>query len=95
MHVPVHDPRPLGPPHKPARYAPKTPPTDRVLILRRVGSIAASDAGLAAAAAVLYALGQRYGSSVLVWTYMLPLMWVNHWIGEPALLFVRHAPRGS
>lgn len=56
-----------------------------------VGNIAVSDAGLATAAAVLYALGQRYGSSVLVWTYVLPWMWVNHWIGES--LLVLHAAR--
>ncbi|KAH8681287.1 fatty acid desaturase-domain-containing protein [Xylariales sp. PMI_506] len=42
--------------------------------------IVASDVGLVLMGITLYGLGQRYGSWTLIWTYTIPLMWVNHWI---------------
>jgi bifunctional Delta-12/omega-3 fatty acid desaturase len=44
--------------------------------------IIASDIGIACTGFAVYALGQKFGTSTIVWTYMLPVMWVNHWIGE-------------
>ncbi|KAK8128190.1 hypothetical protein PG984_009298 [Apiospora sp. TS-2023a] len=43
-------------------------------------NIVISDLAISAMAVVLYALEQRYGMWTMVWTYLLPLMWVNHWI---------------
>ncbi|KAK7956739.1 delta-12 fatty acid desaturas-like protein [Apiospora aurea] len=43
-------------------------------------NIVVSDLAISATAVVLYALGERYGMWTMVWTYLLPLMWVNHWI---------------
>ncbi|KAI0392127.1 fatty acid desaturase-domain-containing protein [Xylariaceae sp. FL0594] len=42
--------------------------------------IVASDAGLLGMAGIVYALAQTYGFRTVLWTYLLPLMWVNHWI---------------
>ncbi|KAI0600938.1 delta-12 fatty acid desaturas-like protein [Biscogniauxia sp. FL1348] len=43
-------------------------------------NIVASDVGLIAMGAAVYKLGQTFGFQTLLWTYILPLMWVNHWI---------------
>ncbi|KAI1881384.1 hypothetical protein JX265_000210 [Neoarthrinium moseri] len=43
-------------------------------------SIIASDVGIGLVGAAAYALSQSFGSSTVVWTYLLPVMWVNHWI---------------
>lgn len=43
--------------------------------------ILASDAGILAMCAALYILGQNFGFVFIFWTYVLPLIWVNHWIG--------------
>ncbi|KAI0416886.1 fatty acid desaturase-domain-containing protein [Xylaria grammica] len=42
--------------------------------------IVLSDVGLLAMIGVVYNLGQWYGFKTVLWTYGLPLMWVNHWI---------------
>ncbi|TGJ80134.1 hypothetical protein E0Z10_g8632 [Xylaria hypoxylon] len=42
--------------------------------------IVLSDVGLLAMVGVVYNLGQLYGFKTVLWTYILPLMWVNHWI---------------
>ncbi|KAK8011214.1 hypothetical protein PG990_010179 [Apiospora arundinis] len=43
-------------------------------------NIVISDLAISAMAVVLYALFQRYGIWTMAWTYLLPLMWVNHWV---------------
>ncbi|KAK8119054.1 uncharacterized protein PG998_003680 [Apiospora kogelbergensis] len=43
-------------------------------------NIVISDLAISAMAVVLYALVRRYGMSTMAWAYLLPLMWVNHWI---------------
>lgn len=41
-----------------------------------------SDLGLLIMGSILYAVGHTYGfSNLLVW-YILPYMWVNHWLGK-------------
>jgi bifunctional Delta-12/omega-3 fatty acid desaturase len=45
-------------------------------------SIVASDLGILMMCAVVYGLGQTYGARTIIWAYAIPLMWVNHWIGE-------------
>ncbi|KAI8624306.1 fatty acid desaturase-domain-containing protein [Xylariaceae sp. FL1651] len=42
--------------------------------------IALSDAGLLAMMGTTYAFVQQYGFKTLLWSYGLPLLWVNHWI---------------
>ncbi|KAI1281123.1 fatty acid desaturase-domain-containing protein [Xylaria sp. FL0933] len=42
--------------------------------------IALSDVGLLAMMGIVYNLGKMYGFHTILWTYILPLMWVNHWI---------------
>ncbi|KAI1348141.1 fatty acid desaturase-domain-containing protein [Xylaria sp. FL0043] len=42
--------------------------------------IALSDVGLLAMMGLVYNLGKMYGFHTILWTYILPLMWVNHWI---------------
>ncbi|KAI1779642.1 delta-12 fatty acid desaturas-like protein [Hypoxylon cercidicola] len=42
--------------------------------------ILVSDVGILSMCAVLYTVGQSFGSAAMVWTYVLPWMWVNHWI---------------
>lgn len=43
--------------------------------------VALSDLGLGLMGTVLYKLGQTYGwSNLLVW-YIIPYLWVNHWLG--------------
>lgn len=44
--------------------------------------IIASDIGIAGTGFAIYTLGQKLGALTVVWTYLLPVMWVNHWIGE-------------
>ncbi|KAI0523637.1 fatty acid desaturase-domain-containing protein [Xylaria bambusicola] len=39
-----------------------------------------SDVGLLAMMGLVYNLGKVYGFTTMLWTYILPLMWVNHWI---------------
>ena len=53
-------------------------------------NIIISDLAISAMAVVLYALEQRYGMWTMVWTYLLPLMWVNHWIGTRIALQYNH-----
>lgn len=44
--------------------------------------IALSDLGLGLTATVLYQIAQRYGwGNVAVW-YIIPYLWVNHWLGR-------------
>ncbi|KAK7756734.1 hypothetical protein SLS62_001177 [Diatrype stigma] len=42
--------------------------------------VLASDLGIAAVCYGLYLAAQRYGFWTVTWTYVLPWMWVNHWI---------------
>ncbi|KAI0429812.1 hypothetical protein F5Y09DRAFT_342250 [Xylaria sp. FL1042] len=42
--------------------------------------IVLSDVGLLSMIGIVYKLGQMYGFHTMLWTYILPLMWVNHWI---------------
>ncbi|KAI1338333.1 fatty acid desaturase-domain-containing protein [Xylariaceae sp. FL0016] len=42
--------------------------------------IAVSDIGIMVMCAALYLGGLKFGSSTMMWTYVLPWMWVNHWI---------------
>ncbi|KAH9897267.1 fatty acid desaturase-domain-containing protein [Xylariomycetidae sp. FL2044] len=42
--------------------------------------IVLSDVGVLGMSAILYALTQRFGFETILWTYGLPLVWVNHWI---------------
>ncbi|KAI1426888.1 fatty acid desaturase-domain-containing protein [Xylaria sp. FL1777] len=42
--------------------------------------IVLSDVGLLAMMGTVYNLAQLYGYHTILWTYILPLMWVNHWI---------------
>ncbi|KAI0024877.1 fatty acid desaturase-domain-containing protein [Xylariomycetidae sp. FL0641] len=39
-----------------------------------------SDVGIGAWCYVLYLASQKFGYSTVFWTYVLPWMWVNHWI---------------
>lgn len=40
-----------------------------------------SDLGLAITASVLFAIGYKYGMANLTVWYILPYLWVNHWLG--------------
>ncbi|KAI1814688.1 fatty acid desaturase-domain-containing protein [Poronia punctata] len=42
--------------------------------------IVISDIGLLVSAGIIYKLIQHHGIHTILWTYILPLMWVNHWI---------------
>ncbi|KAI1152126.1 delta-12 fatty acid desaturas-like protein [Nemania diffusa] len=42
--------------------------------------IVVSDLGLFSMVSCLIALGQVFGSSTIIWAYVLPWVWVNHWI---------------
>ncbi|KAI1816295.1 delta-12 fatty acid desaturas-like protein [Poronia punctata] len=42
--------------------------------------IVISDVGILAMSFCLYRLGNAFGSSNMVWAYVLPWLWVNHWI---------------
>ncbi|KAI1253551.1 hypothetical protein MGN70_005761 [Eutypa lata] len=42
--------------------------------------IFASDLGIATVCYILYLAAQRFGFWTVAWTYVLPWMWVNHWI---------------
>lgn len=42
--------------------------------------IVLSDVGLLSMMGLVYKLGKVYGFTTMLWTYVLPLMWVNHWI---------------
>ena len=41
-----------------------------------------SDLGLAIAASVLFFIGSKYGMANLTVWYILPYLWVNHWLGK-------------
>ncbi|KAI1503075.1 delta-12 fatty acid desaturas-like protein [Biscogniauxia marginata] len=43
-------------------------------------NIVASDLGLITMGTTVYTLGQKFGLQTMLWTYILPLIWVNHWI---------------
>ncbi|KAI1384256.1 fatty acid desaturase-domain-containing protein [Hypoxylon trugodes] len=43
-------------------------------------NIVLSDLGILGMSYVLYLAGEKYGSWNVVWGYVLPWMWVNHWI---------------
>ena len=50
--------------------------------------ILASDVGLAAMAGLLYFCGQQFGSGTVARLYVLPYMWLNHWI--VAITYLHH-----
>ena len=41
-----------------------------------------SDLGVAAVCAALYYGGEKFGSWTMIWMYVLPWGWVNHWVGK-------------
>ncbi|KAI0479447.1 delta-12 fatty acid desaturas-like protein [Xylariaceae sp. FL0804] len=43
-------------------------------------NIVLSDVGLFSMISCLYILGHHFGSETVVWAYVLPWLWVNHWI---------------
>ncbi|KAI1326234.1 fatty acid desaturase-domain-containing protein [Xylariaceae sp. FL0255] len=43
-------------------------------------NILISDVGLLGMMGIVYKLGQEFGFYTLLWTYAIPLLWVNHWI---------------
>ncbi|KAI1081552.1 fatty acid desaturase-domain-containing protein [Whalleya microplaca] len=43
-------------------------------------AIVGSDVGIIATCLALYVGGERFGTSTVLWVYVLPWMWVNHWI---------------
>ncbi|KAK9422346.1 hypothetical protein SUNI508_04702 [Seiridium unicorne] len=55
-------------------------PTSSLFRPNEFWTIVASDLGIALVAAALYGLGQKFGSSTIIWAYVIPYMWVNHWI---------------
>ncbi|KAJ8132721.1 hypothetical protein O1611_g902 [Lasiodiplodia mahajangana] len=42
--------------------------------------IVISDVGILSMIGCLYVLGNRFGSETMLWAYVLPWAWVNHWI---------------
>ena len=44
--------------------------------------IVVSDIGVIGALAALYSIGSTFGWSNLAVWYLLPYLWVNHWLGE-------------
>lgn len=45
-------------------------------------NIFASDLGIICMGSLLYTMGNAFGSLAVFWAYLLPWMWVNHWIGK-------------
>jgi hypothetical protein len=56
-------------------------PTSSLFRENEFWNIALTDLGLAIMVYGLYLGGQHFGSATVFWAYVLPWMWVNHWIG--------------
>lgn len=57
-------------------------PTSAVFRPKEAIFIAISDLGLAIMGTVLYFAGKSLGSSTLLFLYLVPYLWVHHWLGK-------------